>query len=68
MIIQPAVEVNSVVDASSSQANRWGTDSRQQGSADTQISGGRIAIQAANGEGIGSAWQVIRRHCPTLKP
>ncbi len=68
MVIQPAVEVNPVVDPSPTQANRWWSDSRQQGSADAEISGGRNAIQAANGAGIKRFWPVIRAHCQASKP
>ena len=67
MIIQPTVEVNPVIHASSSQANRWWADSRQQRSADAEIRGGRIAIQAANGEGIERFRLVIYAHCLALK-
>ena len=67
MIVQPAVEVNSVIDAPSSQANRWGSDSRQQGFSDTKIGGGRRSVQTADGEGIGYSWPFIRVHNWNLK-
>ena len=67
MIIQPAVEVNAVVDASSSQANRWGSDSRQQGFADAEIGSSRRTIQTADGEGIGYSWPFMRVHNRNLK-
>jgi hypothetical protein len=52
MVIQPTVEVNPVIHTPPAKANRWRSDSRQQGPADAQISSGRDTIQAANRDNI----------------
>ncbi len=64
MIIQPAVEVNSVVNASSPQANRWGSDSRQQRFPDAEIGRRLRTAQTANRENIKSLRGLILAHRP----
>ena len=47
MVIEPAVEVNPVVDQPSSEANRRRADAPKQGPADPQITSGLLAREAA---------------------
>jgi hypothetical protein len=51
MVIEPAVEVNPVVDASSSQANGWRPDAGEQSPADAEIAGGLLAGKATRRDG-----------------
>ena len=67
MVIQPAVEVNPVVDSSSSQANRWWSNSRQEGPADAEISGSLDPAETASREGIGKLARLIVAHGPDSK-
>ena len=68
MVIQPAIEVNPVINAPSAQANRWWADSRQQGSADAQICGSLGPAETASREGIGRFARLIVAHGPASKP
>ena len=58
MVIQPAVEVNPVVDPPPAQANRRWPNPSQQGLADAEISGSLRAIHTANGANINSVLSV----------
>ncbi len=63
MVIQPAVEVNPVVNTPPTQANRWWSDSRQQGLADAQIGRRRGTVQTTNRESIKTFLLLILAHC-----
>ena len=52
MVIQPTVEVNPVVNAPATEANRWWPDPSEQGLADAKVSSGVCTIQAADRAGI----------------
>ena len=52
MVIQPTVEVNPVVDASATEANRCWPDPGEQGLADAEIGSSVGTIQTANRAGI----------------
>jgi len=63
MVIQPAVEVNPVVNTSSTEANGWRPDPGEQGPADAEIGSGLRPAQAANRESIQGFRQIILVHC-----
>ena len=52
MVIQPTVEVNPVVNASATEANRCWPDPGEQGFADAEVRSGVCTIQAADRAGI----------------
>ena len=59
MVIQPTVEVNPVVNASATEANRWWPDPGEQGFADAEIGSSVCTIQTANRAGIKSILLLI---------
>ena len=59
MVIQPTVEVNPVVNASATEANRWCADPGEQGFAGAAIGRGVGRIQTRNQAGTGSVLLII---------